>query len=451
MSTATPRNKLVIRRLPPTLPEDVFWHSVSTWITEKTCLWKQYVKGKAADGNYDSNPVHSRAYVLMADPESLVHFHQAFDGHVFRSKAGAEYQAVVEYAPFQKTSYKSKIKPDSKQGTIDDDPDFLSFLEILNAPVAKPPLETSAPAPQPTSTPLLEHLRSQKPSGKGKNKVAASVSQPKVKAQPQNIKTSSQNPSHPHGKSSSQAKNQPQLSAAAFEASRRAAALASINAAAQRRTPQALSSPAMVAGKGREVIITNTTTVSSGTRKDQAGKGSGGEQETKGAKSKSSRKRNRGNKNKPTNEGESVTGASGDTQVPSGPSAPATSTPFVAIKGQTTTGHVSQIPNILAPNPSLRSSGTPAGGANHSKFPPQSIGGQNIAASNPGSKSSKRGGRGRGPASGNSHMHGSNENPAIQMKILPRNNIILEDSGPGGNGRDSQKSDAGATSARIDL
>lgn len=54
-STAAPRNKLVIRRLPPTLPEDIFWQSVSTWITDKTCLWKSFVKGKAGDRSVASN------------------------------------------------------------------------------------------------------------------------------------------------------------------------------------------------------------------------------------------------------------------------------------------------------------------------------------------------------------------------------------------------------------
>lgn len=48
-SSAPPRTKVVIRRLPPTLPEETFWKSVESWVTESTCLWKRYVKGKAAD------------------------------------------------------------------------------------------------------------------------------------------------------------------------------------------------------------------------------------------------------------------------------------------------------------------------------------------------------------------------------------------------------------------
>lgn len=47
--TSAPRTKVVIRRLPPTLPEETFWRSVESWVTESTCLWKRYVKGKPAD------------------------------------------------------------------------------------------------------------------------------------------------------------------------------------------------------------------------------------------------------------------------------------------------------------------------------------------------------------------------------------------------------------------
>jgi hypothetical protein len=44
------RTKVVIRRLPPTLPEETFWKSVEPWVSEATCLWKRYVKGRAGEG-----------------------------------------------------------------------------------------------------------------------------------------------------------------------------------------------------------------------------------------------------------------------------------------------------------------------------------------------------------------------------------------------------------------
>lgn len=87
----------------------------------------------------NDHTVHSRAYCLMADVNSLVAFHKAFDGHVFRSKSGEsaihcrhvridtkclsdysgiEHQVVVEYAPVQKTPLRVKVKQDARQGTI---------------------------------------------------------------------------------------------------------------------------------------------------------------------------------------------------------------------------------------------------------------------------------------------------------------------------------------------
>lgn len=85
--------------------------------------------------------------------------------YVSLPSTGGEYQAVVEYAPMQKTPYKSKVKIDARQGTIDDgepcyvrklgsseavsDPDYLSFLESLNTVPIKPVLEVSGLSPVP--------------------------------------------------------------------------------------------------------------------------------------------------------------------------------------------------------------------------------------------------------------------------------------------------------------
>lgn len=52
------RTKIVVRRLPPDLPESVFWQSVSPWVTRETAaegegqstaeivLWSHYRPGK---------------------------------------------------------------------------------------------------------------------------------------------------------------------------------------------------------------------------------------------------------------------------------------------------------------------------------------------------------------------------------------------------------------------
>lgn len=48
-TTAAPRLKLVIRRLPPTIPEAIFWSTVSSWIDEGKSTWRKWYPGKKAD------------------------------------------------------------------------------------------------------------------------------------------------------------------------------------------------------------------------------------------------------------------------------------------------------------------------------------------------------------------------------------------------------------------
>jgi len=49
--------------------------------------------------------------------------------------SGNEYQAIVEFAPYQKIPKPhNQSKKDSKSGTIDTDPEFVSFLENLENP-----------------------------------------------------------------------------------------------------------------------------------------------------------------------------------------------------------------------------------------------------------------------------------------------------------------------------
>ncbi|KIR68157.1 hypothetical protein I314_01651 [Cryptococcus bacillisporus CA1873] len=411
-STAAPRNKLVIRRLPPTLPEDIFWQSVSTWITDKTCLWKRFVKGKAGDSNYDSHPVYSRAYVLMADPESLVNFHRA------------EFQAVIEYAPFQKTPLKTKVKVDNRQGTIDEDPDYLSFIESLNAPVTKPALEVAAPVTQPTTTPLLEHLRSQKSASKSKSKAAKA------------------------------AQNQSQSSTATPESARRAAALASINAASQRRGGQANSGPVMVAGKGREVMITPSSTPpvpDSGKQKQQreqqTQQGAKHEQTDKEKKSRGGRKRNKG-KDK---QNVGVNGVPSGRQTPSVPRTSST-TPQAPLSGRPV--QPARIDNFVSNMPSQNQSVPAPKTASGSARAPQAPAGKSAAgAGNSGEprgsesgRGRQRSGRGRG---GGGQPKASSAGP--QVKILSRNPAPPVAPGARRGDGGGAASDAGAAFARIDM
>ncbi|KAJ3731487.1 Smg-4/UPF3 family-domain-containing protein [Lentinula guzmanii] len=179
----TERLKTVVRKLPPNLPEEIFWQSVQLWVADDTVSWKTYFPGKLRFGLNKEN-VPSRAYIAFKNEEQLALFSREYDGHLFRDKSGKpsfraiqvfhsyrctghESQAVVEFAPYQKVpSEKKKIDP--RNGTIEKDENYISFIESLNAS-AKPELvsietliASTQPVPQPKTTPLLEALKAEK-------------------------------------------------------------------------------------------------------------------------------------------------------------------------------------------------------------------------------------------------------------------------------------------------
>ncbi|KAK1228110.1 hypothetical protein PQX77_008881 [Marasmius sp. AFHP31] len=163
------RLKIVIRRLPPNLPEDVFWQSVQQWVSDDTVTWKSYHQGKFRSRLNKEN-ISSRAYVAFKSEEQLAPFHRGYDGHIFRDKSGNESQAVVEYAPYQKVP-SDKKKADARLGTIEQDEDYISFIQTLNQPTTEPAtIETLVaslqPVSQPKTTPLLEALKAEKVAAK---------------------------------------------------------------------------------------------------------------------------------------------------------------------------------------------------------------------------------------------------------------------------------------------
>ncbi|KAJ7784277.1 Smg-4/UPF3 family-domain-containing protein [Mycena metata] len=180
----TERLKTVVRRLPPNLPEDIFWQSVQSWVSDETVSWKIYYPGKLRKRLNKEN-VSSRAYIAFKTEEQLAQFSRDYDGHLFRDKAGNESYAVVEYAPYQKVPPEKK-KTDARSGTIEKDEDYISFIESLNAqsssaePVSLESLiAANQPAPAPKTTPLLEALKAEKAAQKEKETAIRQIAQQK--------------------------------------------------------------------------------------------------------------------------------------------------------------------------------------------------------------------------------------------------------------------------------
>ncbi|KAG1761120.1 Smg-4/UPF3 family-domain-containing protein [Suillus occidentalis] len=168
-ANATERLKTVVRRLPPNLPEEIFWQSVQTWVTDDSVTWKVYHAGKVRKRANQEN-VPSRAYIAFKNEEVLATFSREYDGHLFRDKGGNESQAVVEFAPFQKIPSEKK-KADARNATIDKDEDYISFLETLNNTEKSEAFAASQPPAAPKTTPLLEALKAERSAQKDKEAI----------------------------------------------------------------------------------------------------------------------------------------------------------------------------------------------------------------------------------------------------------------------------------------
>ncbi|KAG1055737.1 hypothetical protein G6F46_001729 [Rhizopus delemar] len=218
----TLKTKVVVRRLPPLLSKDEFMEAVKTWINEETTDYSSYIPGKVAKSKGKEN-VFSRAYFHFKTMEAVIAFHRGFDEHVFTDSRGNESRAVVEFSPYQKTPREHKSK-DSREGTIDEDPEYLDFLKRLEAEKNKTaetqddgkdglnPIEklenriamvtaktlAAEQANKPKTTPLLEHLRAQK---------AAQAAAKAKKAAKKNARRKNENRSEQTASSSSESKN----------------------------------------------------------------------------------------------------------------------------------------------------------------------------------------------------------------------------------------------------
>jgi regulator of nonsense transcripts 3 len=103
-------------------------------------------------------------------------FERKFLESVFQDKAGTyknadlkHLQPALDYAPNQRTPLQqAKKRTDNRQGTIDQDSEFIAFLEAETQPISKPPaldstnFEGLVEKPDVKTTPLIEDLREKK-------------------------------------------------------------------------------------------------------------------------------------------------------------------------------------------------------------------------------------------------------------------------------------------------
>jgi regulator of nonsense transcripts 3 len=106
------RTKVVLRRLPPAIAQQAVVDQVDARFAGRYD-WACFRAGNASQKNHR----YSRLYLNFKSPEDVVEFADFFNGHVFVNEKGAQFKALVEYAPSQQVP-KSNIKKDARQGTI---------------------------------------------------------------------------------------------------------------------------------------------------------------------------------------------------------------------------------------------------------------------------------------------------------------------------------------------
>lgn len=154
-----PLTKVIIRRLPPTIDRETFINQVSPLPDY------DYIYTVCGDSSLGENSF-GRVYINFVNPEDVFTFKERFDNYVFVDAKGHEYPAVVEFAAFQRIPKKrNKQKGDPKCDTIETDPVYLEFLELLKQqpqqeekPEYSLQLSTSE-AKADITTPLLEYVK----------------------------------------------------------------------------------------------------------------------------------------------------------------------------------------------------------------------------------------------------------------------------------------------------
>ncbi|KAE8152361.1 Smg-4/UPF3 family-domain-containing protein [Aspergillus avenaceus] len=175
LKPAAPRLKILVRRLPPGLTQTEFETVLGPeWkVGGGKIDWFQYKPGKVSkDPAKPSRP--SRAYVHVLSSDHIIPLSNKVRQNSFTDARNTFNDPIllgppsVEYAPYAKIPG-SRVRKDARQGTIDQDPDFIAFLESLTQPITKPaPVEAAADVEEKketvTTTPLVQYIKEKKAS-----------------------------------------------------------------------------------------------------------------------------------------------------------------------------------------------------------------------------------------------------------------------------------------------
>ncbi|XP_030503701.2 regulator of nonsense transcripts UPF3 isoform X2 [Cannabis sativa] len=121
------RTKVVLRHLPPSISKTALLDQVDSVFAGRY-NWLSF-----RPSNNSQKHSFSRAYIDFKRPEDVIEFAEFFEGHVFVNEKGLQFKTIVEYAPSQRVP-KLWSRKDGREGTINEDPEYLDFLELLAKP-----------------------------------------------------------------------------------------------------------------------------------------------------------------------------------------------------------------------------------------------------------------------------------------------------------------------------
>ncbi|KAF3490784.1 nonsense-mediated mRNA decay protein Upf3 [Arthroderma uncinatum] len=197
-----PRLKLHVRRLPPGMTQGEFESALGDhWKVGRGKIdWFLFKEGKVStDPSKPSRP--GRAYLRVTSSVTIPELSDVIRQTPFQDARNSYNDSALlgpptlEYAPFSRVP-SGKVRNDARVGTIDQDAEFIAFLESLTNPVTKPSdeeTESAEKVERPAITPLIQYLRDKKAN---KAKEAATSSKPSKQSRSAAVKESKADKSH---------------------------------------------------------------------------------------------------------------------------------------------------------------------------------------------------------------------------------------------------------------